>query len=346
VRTQLNTITVSLFANVELSTCAHSWLPSSPAWNPAAAELLDNSAVTRLIQTGVTFPYNLDLDLGEVHRVESVSIIGYDGGDGVEVYRVESASIIGYNARDGVKDVEIYFWNDAVVPAAFSRVGALVVGQPRAGQPSTLGDGACGNHQMVLYQTQFSAVGLAFFGCKNAQTTVIRISNLPTPTSASDTLTITGVDTPYGQIGRPVRNADGSTTGFSGVFRDGALEVEIYRAIKAFDFVGISFVLRNAPAPQPPATVGVAIVAKQIPRTNATGAVLSSLDIPQIIPRTNATGTVLSSLAIPKIIAAGSTISETSTLQSDINTITMTVQVNVPLEAGQDIEFRMEAAFG
>lgn len=41
--------------------------------------------VTRLIQTGVTFPYNLDLDLGEVHRVESVSIIGYDGGDGVEV---------------------------------------------------------------------------------------------------------------------------------------------------------------------------------------------------------------------------------------------------------------------
>lgn len=40
--------------------------------------------------------------------------------------------------------------------------------------------------------------------------------------------------------------------------------MEIYRAIKAFDFVGISFVLRNAPAPQPPATVGVAIVAKQV----------------------------------------------------------------------------------
>jgi len=56
----------------------------------------------------------------------------------------------------------------------------------------------------------------------------------------------------------------GYTTGFSGVFRGGALEVEIYRTIKAFDFVGISFILRNAPGPQPPATVGVAIAAKQV----------------------------------------------------------------------------------
>lgn len=31
------------------------------------------------------FPYDLDLDMGEVYRVESASIIGYNARDGVKV---------------------------------------------------------------------------------------------------------------------------------------------------------------------------------------------------------------------------------------------------------------------
>ena len=34
----------------------------------------------------VTFPFDLDFDLGELYRVESASIIGYGSGDGVKVY--------------------------------------------------------------------------------------------------------------------------------------------------------------------------------------------------------------------------------------------------------------------
>ena len=88
--------------------------------------------------------------------------------------------------------------------------------------------------------------------------------------------------------------------------------------------VGLSFTLRNAAEPQLPAVVAVGVAARQI------------------LP-TNASGTVLSSVALPQIVFA--TIEETSQLQSDVNTLTIKVKVNVPLEAGQILIVGMESAY-
>jgi hypothetical protein len=205
VRTQLNTITVSLFANVALTTCQRKWLESDIAWNPEAQKILDNSDVTRLTVEDVTFPHDFDFDLGQIFRIESISVVGYGSGE-------------------GAKDVEVYYWNEA--HSVWNRAAAIEV--LKSAEPSTTPRWPAvhaqrwrlrviNNHDMVTYSSKFSVIGLSFFGCRAAGSTVLRISNLPSPTPPTNSLPLASVETSYGALGRPMLNANGFTTGSSGM---------------------------------------------------------------------------------------------------------------------------------
>ena len=332
VSAESNDITIRMMANSDLDICSGRWQLQETAkkWISSyqtSSIYRDNSLADTeelgKLSDGLSAT---EVEISQDHNSNEKVDIYYDFG---QMFRLEAVSVTANEERgSSVRKVQIQFASSQSAPESEWEVNTaatmtvcsrcLLSGRPICCEtPKTsprfdhharfwrirLLDNVDKDAFYTNFPKSTALAEIKFFGCPDSETTTITVSNL---TTANGIIALKDVQTERGGL-----RLNGTQVGDE-------LTIKVSKSIRAFDQVQFTFSTMNAGQAQVARVAGLSVKSKlySIPQTFAFGYMLSSDEAPLFVKKT---------------------ISEDKTLQSDFNTLTVTLSANVQLNPGDNI---------